>query len=286
LIQTTPKLQYKMFLPGSPTLIGMRTDKQDLPFKDKRVRQALMMATDFQALKRDLYGGNAEILVWPLTPAKGFEDLYVPLDKLPASVQELYSYNPTKAKQLLADVGYPNGFKTKIMVQNTAVHVDPASAIKAMWAKVGVDLEIQPKEYGVYASAIRTRQYDEMVMRTSLAQAGYGNFASFRGQSQQNPSYVDDPPGKDPRIEETYQEIQKNILVNQPKVNQLYQDLMPYLLEQAYVIPRPTSYSYTFWWPWVKNYHGELGPNYSASEVSWIPWVWIDQDLRMSMTGR
>jgi ABC-type oligopeptide transport system substrate-binding subunit len=60
----------------------MRTDKQDLPFKDKRVRQALMMATDFQSLKNNLYRGEAEILVWPFIKGKGYESAYVPMEEL------------------------------------------------------------------------------------------------------------------------------------------------------------------------------------------------------------
>jgi peptide/nickel transport system substrate-binding protein len=286
LMKTTPNLKYYRYLPASPWVICMRTDKPELPFKDKRVRQALMMAINFDALKNDLYGGQAETLVWPITPAKGFESIYVPLAKLPQSVQALYSYNPEKAKQLLIEAGYPNGLKTKVVCQNISTQVDPLSAIKSMWAKVGIDLEIQPKEYGVYTAIGTARSHEEMLFRSTLAPAAYANMASFRSTAVFNSSYIDDPPGKDPTIEAAYQEVQKNIIINQAKADQLFRDLMPYLLEQAYVIPRPTPYSYVFWWPWVKNYHGEVDVNYTGNSVTWIPWVWIDQDLKERMTGK
>jgi peptide/nickel transport system substrate-binding protein len=281
LIKGNPKLQYKQYLPDTPYVIGMRTDKPDLPFKDKRVRQALMLATDFEAIKKDFYGGQAEILIWPIIKAKGFEKAYVPMEKQPEAVRALYSYNPTKAKQLLADAGYPNGFKAKVICQSIVAQVDPLSAIKAMWAKVGVDLELQPKEYAVWISIQQSRAHEEMLVRPGAGIYGYANMINFRGGSYFNVSYVNDP-----HIEEVYAEMQRNVLINQDKADQIHGDLMPYLLEQAYVVPWPTPYSYTIWWPWIKNYHGETIIGHSAGNVSWLTWAWVDQDLKEAMTGR
>ncbi|MEK7354759.1 MAG: ABC transporter substrate-binding protein, partial [Chloroflexota bacterium] len=70
-------------------VIFMRTDKQDKPFKDIRVRQALMMATDFNAFKNDYYGGAAEIDVWPVN-SNFKSNIYTPLNEMPQSVQDLY----------------------------------------------------------------------------------------------------------------------------------------------------------------------------------------------------
>jgi len=51
LVRGNSALQYRTFLTIFPYLVSMRTDKADLPYRDKRVRQALMIATDFDALK-------------------------------------------------------------------------------------------------------------------------------------------------------------------------------------------------------------------------------------------
>ncbi len=56
-------------------------------------------------------------------------------------------------------------------------------------------------------------------------------------------------------------------------------------LEQAPVIPVPNPYSYQFWQPWVKNYRGEGSVDYSMGNV-WATWVWLDQYLKESTTGR
>ncbi len=280
--KTTPKLQVKRFLPGAPYAIGMRQDNPKLPFHDVRVRQALMLATDFQSIKNDLYRGEAEILVWPIGPLKELKNIYVPMEELPQSVQDLFKYNPQKAKQLLTEAGYPNGFKSKIIVSSTPTSdVDFVSVIKAMWAKVGVDLEIQPREFGVYTS--QGRNYDEMKLANITGASGIERMFQLRDTTVSNTSWINDP-----KVEEAFAEFVKDRLVvtNRPKAEQLFRGLIPYVLEQAYVIPKPTPYTYTFWWPWIKNYRGELNVVSQSVGVSWIPWAWIDQDLKEQMTGR
>src|ERR1035437_2732842 len=107
LIKANPQIQYTKSLSNTPWAITRRTDKQDQPFKDVKVRQALMLATDFNALKQVLFGDDAEIDVWPVN--KNVTAMYQPLSEMPQAVQDLYTYNPTKAKQLLSDAGYPSG---------------------------------------------------------------------------------------------------------------------------------------------------------------------------------
>jgi peptide/nickel transport system substrate-binding protein len=284
-MQTTPNLLYKMFINTNSFAIGMRTDKPDLPFKDKRVRQAMMMAIDFNSLKNDLYGGQAEILSWPATRVSGFENAYPTMDELPANVQELYSFHPDKAKQLLADAGYPNGFKTSVIIQNVSNLVDPISAIKDMWSKVGIDLTLDPRDYGVWTAIGNARSYSEMYVRRELGVASYSDQGNYRGGALPNISFVNDPVGSEPILEGYFQQMQPYVFTDWAKVDQIHKGYMPYLLEQAYVIPMPTPYLYTFWWPWVKNYHGEYQLDYT-NNYNWIQYVWVDQDLKEQMTGR
>lgn len=271
LIKTTPKLQYKQYLTLAPAM-SMRVDKADLPFKDKRVRQALMLATDFEGLKNDLYGGQAEILAYPVLPA--YEQAYIPLEKLPESVRTLFRYNPEKSKQLLAEAGYPKGFKTKMIVQNVSSEIDPAAVIKAMWAKVGVDVELQPREAAVY-TAMPASAVEEMWMGSAgmVYLPGYLAFSGFLGPN--NRSQVNDPV-----ITKANEEISKYVLADMPKADRLFREAVPYILEQTYYIPRPSPYTYRFWQPWIKNYQGEQAP-----QLFWVKHIWIDQDLKQQMTG-
>lgn len=274
LLRTKPDLKFKNYIPGSD-VVAMRVDKPELPFKDIKVRHALMMATNFDAIKNDLYRGNAEIESFPVIP--DYTDLFLPMKDNPASVQALYKYNPERSKQLLAEAGYPNGFKTKMIVENIALAMDEATVLKAMWAKIGVDVEIQPRETAVYDSILLGTQEELRLTR--------GSHATLLT------SILDLPPArtpsaniKDDHTEDVYQEMQRNVFVNMPKVYDLYRQYVPYIREKAWVIPMPSPYSYTIWQPWVKNHYGEQG-NFNFFPL-WFPYVWIDQDLKEQMTGR
>jgi peptide/nickel transport system substrate-binding protein len=91
----------------------------------------------------------------------------------------------------------------------------------------------------------------------------------------------------DPKVKETKVKVYE--LFNQLKVDEVdatFKDLMKYALDQAWYIPRPLPYSYVLWWPWLKNYHGELNVGWAGAGYEWCQFVWVDEALKNSMTGR
>ncbi|MBI2851255.1 MAG: ABC transporter substrate-binding protein, partial [Chloroflexi bacterium] len=192
LMKTTPKLENMKYLVASPWVIAMKQAVAGKPFNDVRVRQALMLATDFDALKNDYFGGEAEVLVWPVNSEIGA--LYQPLSEMPESVQALYRYNPDKAKQLLKEAGYPNGFKTSVVINGVAERIDELSIYAGMWAKVGIELKIDVKEAGAYsAMGGVARSYEDMLYKSlSGGFVGQMYFRYFRGGSLSNPSAIND----------------------------------------------------------------------------------------------
>lgn len=274
MLKSSPKLQYHKYLQG-PNAISMRLDKPDLPFKDKRVRQALMMAIDYKEIIKTWYRGEADLLAWPLANIKGYDKAYMPLEQMPQSVQALYTYNPDQAKQLLKEAGYPNGFKTQIICTSTMV--DYLAIYKDMWAKIGVELNLQTVDSGVYFNYTTTRGYPEMLYGFFVQPGPYAQLLPFRIDNTFNRSWVNDE-----RVNATYDEILKYNLIDQAKVDQLHRELMPYVLEQAWYIPGPGPYLYTAWQPWLKNYYGEGNIGY---QPFWVRFVWIDQDLKRSLGG-
>jgi peptide/nickel transport system substrate-binding protein len=77
-------------------MMALRMDTK--PFDDIRVRRALNMAVNKQEIVDSFYGGHAEILNCPFP--KSFTSVYTPLEKLPPTARELFTYNPEKAKKL------------------------------------------------------------------------------------------------------------------------------------------------------------------------------------------
>ncbi|MFC2014778.1 ABC transporter substrate-binding protein [Chloroflexota bacterium] len=261
--------------------IGMRIYDENLPVSDKRVRQALMMATDMYTLRDQLYQGDAEIRSWPNTDQREYKNIFLSLEEAPASVQELYTYNPEGAQKLLTEAGYPDGFKISVVSGNSIDQVDLLAVIKDMWAEVGVELVLEPKESTVFRSILSRGTWDEMILSGAAGAIGrYYSCNSFYTPSYFNTSKVDDPfiAEKVVRFAELYNAMDWVTLDKE------YKELMPYVLEQAWVIPIPKAYSYAMWWPWVKNYHGESSIGYTNGS-NWVKFIWVDQDLRKQMLG-
>ena len=273
---TNPGLEYMKYL-GVTWGIGMRQDESSLPYKDVKVRQAMMLATDFQAIKKDFFKDEAEIDVWPSSST--LTAVYEPLDKMPEPVRQLYQYNPQKAKQLLADAGYPNGFKASIIVPNFAERVDELSIIQDLWAKVGIELNLDVKEPGAYATYTGANTPYPDMLYANLLTAGlpFTLYQAYtRGAAILNISHVNNPPGSVPFLENLFNQYGESIFVDMPKVYGLVKEHNRYVMEQAYVIPRPTPYNYNFWWPWVNNYYGQ-------GTTGFVRYAWVDGDLKQSL---
>ena len=261
--------------------VSQPTGREDkAPFNDIRVRQALNYAIDKVAILRDYYKGHGQLLGWPYYPTPEYKDLYTPLEQLPANVQELVKGgNPEKAKQLLKDAGYPNGFKTSIYSSN-AVDSDFLSIIKAQLAPVGVDLDIKVVDGGVYRNLEQQRTFEAMWYKPSKQYFLTHYMFELRKESQDCASFFDSQ-----EVRDMLATINKTLAVDDQAWRKPLKDLTPYLLEQAIAIWLPVSDKYIAWQPWYKNYNGanQLG--------AFLPWhfnyfTWIDQDLRKSLIGR
>jgi hypothetical protein len=91
--------------------IYMRTDQP--PFNDVRVRRAISHAIDRQALIEAVWGRGEP------TPAvsRGLVEWSLPIEQLGPGAK-YYQYDPKEAKRLLAEAGYPKGFKTPLIVSS------------------------------------------------------------------------------------------------------------------------------------------------------------------------
>jgi len=271
--KNAPHLKWNKSLSTLGQFIAMRVDTK--PFDDIRVRRALNMAVNKQEIVSAYYNGNAELLGYPMH--LDFAGYYEPLEPMPDSVKELFTYNPAKAKQLLAEAGYPNGFSFKVQVCSCSPdHMDLLPLVAAYLEKVGVKVEIQPLEYGAFLSAMTSKKHAAGYM---LSKGHTNPTASIRstfvsGQTW-NPSLWSDP-AYDKRMEEVYRERDEG------KRQVMLKAMTREILDKAPHLWLPTPYVYSAWWPWVMNYGGELrvgatrtGPIYAR--------LWLDQALKKKM---
>lgn len=107
------------------------------PFNDLRVRQALMMAIDRNALISAANEGLGTPIGSHFSPSDaGYEDL-----------TNVLPYSPEKSKQLLAEAGYPNGFTFTMKVPTRTYAQRAAEIMQAYFAMVGVTMNIESSEF-------------------------------------------------------------------------------------------------------------------------------------------
>jgi len=252
----------------------------DTPFANKKVRQAMMMAIDHPGLVKDFYDGKAEILDSPAR--KWYKSIYTPLEEQNETVQKLYGYDVEAAKALLAEAGYPDGFKMRVQMQNTPQSDVAFALMKEYMADVGIELEPLVLEASSFSGVWAGHTFGEDLLLSAYP-GGDGSFfvrysmGYFRGPNLFNLSSVDDPIGSVPEIEHAYDVQAENVMVNYPAADAITKETWKWVLEQAYLIPMPAPWGYRIWQPWLRNYYG-------ASDLKfWLKWAWIDQDMKDSM---
>jgi peptide/nickel transport system substrate-binding protein len=123
------------------------------PFDDIRVRQALNYAVDKEGLLQGLLFGTGSVAASPMPPMA-----YSDPDLQP------YGYDPGKAKALLAEAGYGDGFSTTILVgSGNALHRQLGQVLQSYFSAVGVTADIQLVEGGTLWTTTQAGNFDVAV---------------------------------------------------------------------------------------------------------------------------
>lgn len=123
---------------GSMIYLGLNT--YDGPFKDIRVRHAVNHALNRELINKALFGGEAIMCTGAISPRTFGADPNL----------KPYAYDPEKAKKLLADAGYPQGFEARLSYGTYMAQIqEQAEAIAADLAKVGIKIKLEPLERAV-----------------------------------------------------------------------------------------------------------------------------------------
>ncbi|MGH8314917.1 MAG: ABC transporter substrate-binding protein [Steroidobacterales bacterium] len=141
------------------------------PFDSKLVRQALNMATNKEAILKAVYQGQGQVAKNPIPPILwSYND----------TVQD-YPYDVAKAKQLLAQAGYPNGFEVDLWYLPVTRPYNPdgkrmAEMIQADWDKVGVKAKLVTYEWAEYRKRSKTGEQAVMMFGWSGDNGDPDNF--------------------------------------------------------------------------------------------------------------
>lgn len=179
--------QLTLFEAPSLTCYYVSMNIKKAPFDNEKVRQAINYAIDRQLIIDTIAcgaGQPADAIIAPLV--FGY---YSPGE---------YEYNPEKAKELLAEAGYPDGFSTSLWVNDNQSRVEVCQALQAMFQDIGITCRVEVMEFGSFISGTSAGDHDMGYFGwvTSTTDADY-TYYSLEHSSQQgaagNRSFIDDP---------------------------------------------------------------------------------------------
>ena len=178
-------------LEGTMNLVqAIYLNNQAKPFDNQLVRQALCYAIDRQGIMDMVADGHGTAVGSSIYPA--FTKYFLPelVDKYPHSME--------KAKELLAQAGYPDGFDMTISVPNNyQPHMDTAEVVAEQLREAGINVTIQPVEWSTWLDTIYNgRQFQATVVGVDAAnmtaRAMLERFTSDYGKNfinYNNPAY-------------------------------------------------------------------------------------------------
>ncbi|MCP8615890.1 glutathione ABC transporter substrate-binding protein [Salirhabdus salicampi] len=149
--------------------IGFNTQKA--PFNNKLVRQAINYAVDTDIILEGVFNGVGTKAEGPMGPGVwGYSDKV-----------EGYGYDLEKAKQLLKEAGYEDGFKTSIWTNDNQARVDVAEVVASQLKGIGIDVEIKVMEWGAYLESTKKGEHDMFVLGWSnmTGDADYNQYFLF-----------------------------------------------------------------------------------------------------------
>ena len=261
--QTHPHLIYQDFLSQSGSVVTMRNDMP--PFTDVRVRRAISHAVDRQALIEAVWGRGAP------TPAvsRGLVEWSLPIDQLGAGAR-YYEYDPKEARRLLAEAGYPKGFKTQLTVTSGLGRdrVDEAQLVQGYLKAVGIEVELKIQEYGAYVATTVQGKFEGMVDGPiGVVWEPDGRlYRAYASDSSRNIGHVDDAT-----LTAMLKEQRRTKDLEARK--QLIFAIQRYAAEQQYYVYLNSNTVTTSWQPYVKNFASNNSFDYGNRAAA----LWLDR---------
>jgi len=261
--QSHPHLHYLDWLSLVTQAIYLRTDQP--PFNDVRVRRAISHALDRQAIAEAVYvRGEPTSAI-----GRGSAEWSLPIDQLGEGAK-YYRYDPKEAKRLLAEAGFPKGFKTQLnSTGGYGPDLPDAVQLAQRYLKdVGIEAEMKLQEYGAYMATTFVGKFEGMAMGPiSIAwepdSVLYGLYAP---DQPRNSGHVNDP-----KITAMLKEQRRTKDLEARK--QLIFDIQRYAAEQQYYVYTNSSMLTGSWQPYVKNF----APNMTFDFGNRAAALWLDR---------
>ena len=268
LAQTNPELQFTYFPLGGTNLVNFRVDMP--PFDDVNVRRAMFIGTDRATITKAAFLVDPIEHLWPIHRST---EGSVPIAELPASAKLLYTYDPVEAKRLLALAGYPDGFEAEMTAVAWEFLPEAAEMLVGLWEEeLGVTVTITVVEPAAWSAITAAGEHPAIAfdwMTTSTIKQLRDRYltTSELNQTYYSDAYFD------------AQVIKALATIDTEERVAILEELFIQITDEALAIPFGWIATWSYWWPWVKNFYGNMRRLPDAA----YDYAWIDQTLKAEM---
>jgi len=281
--KTNPEI-LQIFIPRTPT-VTLLPRNDVMPYNDIRIRKAMQMAIDLPTIAKSYYGGSVDPYPSTLTATKFMKGWGFPYEEWPQELKDEYTYNPTTAKGLLADAGYPHGFETNVLA-DTDGDMDLLQIVKSYFNDIGIDMKIRTMEPAAWTEYMENgHKHDQLVYRPygPLGQTYAPLRAITRFHTGNSTNYL---MVSDPVFDAFYDKA--IAATNEEQLKQVLKDANERVARQHYAISLLQPIEYSLCQPWLKGYHAQIYSIWmgvgGASMLSFYgARFWIDRNLKMSL---
>ena len=273
MLATNPESIIQMTAPTA-TYQRLELNNKNPLFQDVRVRRALNMALDRPKMVEVLHGGMAS----PSQPVSyQFLGRTDPLqwDEL----DQWHRYNPTKAKELLAEAGYPNGFEMEIIT--TAPVSNLWVVAKDQLAAIGVRVVFKELESIVVTASRTDRTYRDAI--PGVDHVSYHGvrqaLQEFMPDSPKNAGNINDPVITDLILKAAYS-------LDADEQLRLLKQINTYAMDQCFAVETASPFVMNFRQPWVHNM-GQAPSGFMLATGGWqYALSWLDNTAPAERRGR
>ena len=267
--------------PGAPAVtLQPRNDRA--PYNDLRVRKAIQMAIDLPTIAKTYYEGAVDPYPSTLTATRYMKGWGFPYEEWSQELKDEYAYNPTVAKQLLADAGYPHGFKTNVLATGDA-DMELLKIVQSYFAAIGIEMEIRVMKTADWIQYVEIdRKHDQLIYRP-YGPLGH-TYAPLRAITRFQTGYsANHMMVSDPVFDSYYP---KALAADtEDKLKQVLRDANERVARQHYALSLLLPLQYSLCQPWLKGFNAQVhsiwmgsgGPSMIGFYASRF---WVDQTVK------
>ncbi len=275
-VQTVRDVQVQRVTPVYGDALVMPLDRP--PFNDVRVRRALHLALDREALIKT--AGQGEGIINPPGMPGHKEGYAIP----PAELMKLPGYRQPKdqdlaeAKRLLAEAGFPDGLKTTLLYdRRRSTESRLAEPLAGAVRRGGFDIELGGRDRPEYVKALRERSYQIALDFTADMEINSRQYPYLHSKGSQNTMGL-----ADPKLDAILDGLE--VAMEKSAQKRLALELQQYLLETLYHIPTIEMPAYQVQQPWVRGFLSDQAVSAFFERPSTTT-TWIDQEVRKKYKG-